>query len=108
MALDFKAVFRLQLSYQCGQEDDWRALQFRVLLDLCRYFASVRLRHDYIKQDHVRSKLLRGLMGFGRVIFWQDKIVTPTLQEDFNQSSRVTVVVNNQDTASSIEGRPAE
>ncbi len=51
VALYIETTFCLGSGYERREEYDWRVLQFRVGLDSCRYFASVRLWHHDIEQN---------------------------------------------------------
>ena len=51
MPLNAEASLCLSFRDERSEKDGRRSVQFRVALDLCRYFASVCLWHHYVEQD---------------------------------------------------------
>jgi hypothetical protein len=96
MFIDAETVARLGPGDERCEKNDWRVLQLRIRPDLCRNFATVPVGHNYIKEDQVRPKIPGGLVGPGRVVFFEDHIATCLFEKNFDQMSRVLVVINNQ------------
>ena len=51
MPLNAEASLCFSFRDERSEKDDRRSVQFRVALDLCRYFASVCPWHHYVEQD---------------------------------------------------------
>src|SRR5438270_7233165 len=107
MAIDHEATVCFGVGYERSEKYDWGPGHLGVIPDSCRYFAPVSLRHHDIQQDHVGPKNARRLMGFGRIVFRQHKIVTSLLQKELDKPGCVGVVINYEDTSRLIERRPA-
>src|SRR6266550_1153311 len=102
MPIDMKASLRLGSRDKRSEEDDGCVVQFRVSADLCRNFASVPVGHDYIKEDQIRPKIPRGLVGPGGIVFFEHHIAACLFEKNFDQMSRVFVVINNQNPSRGI------
>src|ERR1700757_1651034 len=96
MFVDAEASARLGPGNERCEKNGWRILQLRIGTDLCRDFASVLATHDYIKEDQIRPKIPSGLVGPGRVVFFEDHKATCLFEKNFDQMSRVLVVINDQ------------
>src|SRR5438477_5905463 len=99
MPLDLEARLCLRFCDQRGEKNDRRSLQFRIGLDLCRYFASVCLWHHYVEQDQIRPKILGTLTSISRVVLFQYQIAACPLEKDFDQAGDFPVVINDQDAS---------
>jgi hypothetical protein len=96
MFVDSETSARLGPGHERCQKNDWRVLQLRIGPDLCRNFASVPVGHDHIKEDQIRPKIPGGQVGPGRVVLFKDHIAACLFEENFDQMSRVLVVINDQ------------
>ena len=96
MFVDVETSVRLGSGDEPCEKNDWRVLQLRISLDLCRNFASVSVGHDYIKEDQIRPKIPGSLVGSGRIVFFEHQIAACLFEKNFDQMSRVLVVVDNQ------------
>jgi hypothetical protein len=96
MFVDVETSVRLGPRDERCQKNDWRVLQLRIRPDLCRNFASVPVGHDYINEDQIRSKIPGGPMSLGRIVLFEHQIAACLFEKDFDQMSRVLVVINNQ------------
>src|SRR5438552_15667800 len=91
-----------------GEKNNRRSLQFRIGLDLCRYFASVCLWHHYVEQDQIRPKILGTLTSISRVVLFQYQIAACPLEKDFDQAGDFPVVINDQDASLFFDRRPGD
>ena len=108
MPLDIETTLCLRSGYQCRKKYDRHILQFRVGLDSCCYFASVRLWHHDIEQDYIWPKIQGALMSLGSVVFFEHQIVAGPFEKDFHQMSGVRVVIDNQDAPCFFHCRTAD
>jgi hypothetical protein len=102
VSLDMETTVRLVSGDERSEKNDWRVLQFRIGSDLCRNFTSISVGHDYIKEDQIRPEIPSGLMSPCRVVFFEDQIAACLFEKNFNQVSRVFVVINNQNSSRRI------
>src|SRR5215471_2552371 len=105
MTIDMETSIRFGSRDERSEENDRRALQFRVSLDLRRNFASILVGHDHIKEDQVWPKIPRGLKSPGRVVLFKDLIAARLFEKNFDQVSGVFIVINNQDPPRGIANR---
>src|SRR5713101_4590258 len=96
MPVDMDTSFGLGRRDERCEENDRCVLQCRVGPNLCRDFASVSDRHDYIKQDQVRPKKPSALVSLDRVVLFKDEVLACFFEKDSNQVSGVPVIINNQ------------
>ena len=96
MFVDVETSVRLGPRDERCEKNDWRVLQLRIRPDLCRNFASVSVGHDYVKEDQIRPKIPGSLVGPGRIVFFEDQIAPCLFEKNFDQMSRVLIVINNQ------------
>ena len=106
MPLDLETRVYLSSCDQRGEKDDRRSLQFRIGLDLFRYFASVSLWHHYVEQDQIRPENPGTLMSLGGVVLFEHKIAADLFEKDFDHMGAVPVVINNQDASLFSDRRP--
>src|SRR6266567_6825734 len=97
--LNLEAGLHLGSRYERSEENDRRVMQFRVGLDSCRYFATICLWHHDVEQNHVRPEILGALMSPAGVVLFEYQIATCFFEKDFDEVSRVAVVINNQDAS---------
>src|SRR5205807_10532143 len=106
MPLDLETRVYLSSCDQRREKDDRRSLQFRIGLDLCRYFASFSLWHHYVEQDQLRPENPSTLMSLGGVVLFEHKIAADLLEKDSDHMGALPVVLNNQDTSPFSDRRP--
>ena len=108
MSLDAETVLCLRHCDQRGEKDDWRAAQFGIGLDLCRYFGAVFLWHHDVQQNHVRSKIPGTLMSLAGVVLLEHQIVAGFFEKDFDQMRAFPIVINDQDAPFFFHQRPGD
>jgi hypothetical protein len=96
MFVDAETSVRLGPGDERCEKNDWRVLKLRIGPDLCRDFASIPVGHDYINEDQIWPKISGGLVGPGRVVLFEDQIPACLFEENLDQVSAVSVVINNQ------------
>jgi hypothetical protein len=77
-------------------------LQLRIGPDLRGNVASVSAGHDYIKEDQIRPKIVRGLVGPVTVVFFTHQVAACLFEKNLDQMSGVFVVINNQNSPCGI------
>src|SRR4030095_3886510 len=96
MPLDMKSALRLIVRDQRCQENYRRIVQLTIVLDLCRYLASVHFRHDDVEQDQVRFKIVRCLISFGGIVLLEDEIRAGSFQKNLYKMRAVSIVIDDQ------------
>src|SRR4029078_593845 len=97
MFVDAETSTRLGPGDQRCEKNDWRVLQLRIGPNLCRDGASIPIGQGDINETQIRPKIPGGLMSPDRIVLFEDQIATCLFEENLDQVSAVSVVINNQD-----------
>ena len=77
-------------------------MQFMIGLDLCRYFASIFLRHCDVQQNQIRFETADSLVRLCGIVFLKHQIWAGSFEKDFYKMCAVRIVIDNQDPSFSL------
>jgi hypothetical protein len=96
-ALYVETPLRLGSRYECCEKDDRRSAQVGVGLDLCRYFAAIRLRHQDLEEYYIRFEIAGALMSLGSVVLFHHQIWAGSFEKNFYKPRGIRIIIDNQD-----------
>src|SRR6476660_6165378 len=96
MSLDIETALCLGPCCQRRKKYDRRVFQFRVSVDSCCNFASVRFWHHDIEPAQIWQEIHGAPMGHGSVVLFEPQIVTGPVEKDRYQVRSIAVVIRKQ------------